>query len=82
MMNKDEKDPLINLKQQELMLRAQEIKQNRDLAEQRLDLDLEKLNFEGKKLDQKDNIDKERIQSQEDIADLRAEVSLASKRGQ
>ena len=82
MMNKDDKDPLINLKQQELMLRAQEVRQNRELAEQRLDLDLEKLNFEGKKLDQKDNIDKERIQSQEDIADLRAEVSLASKRGQ
>ena len=40
------------------MLRAQEIMQNRDLAEQRLDLDLEKLNFEGKKLEQKDNIDK------------------------
>ena len=82
LMNKDEKDPLINLKQQELMLRAQEVRQNRELAEQRLDLDLEKLNFEGKKLEQKDNIDKERIQSQEDIADLRAEVSLASKRGQ
>jgi hypothetical protein len=64
------------------MLRAQEVRQNRELAEQRLDLDLEKLNFEGKKLEQKDNIDKERIQSQEDIADLRAEVSLASKRGQ
>ena len=82
MMNKDDKDPLINLKQQELMLRAQEVRQNRELAEQRLDLDLEKLNFEGKKLEQKDNIDKERIQSQEDIADLRAEVSLTSKRGQ
>ena len=26
MMNKDDKDPLINLKQQELMLRAQEVK--------------------------------------------------------
>jgi hypothetical protein len=63
------------------MLRAQEVRQNRELAEQRLDLDLEKLNFEGKKLEQKDNIDKERIQSQEDIADLRAEVSLAPKRG-
>ncbi len=81
MMNIDKKDPLINLKQQELMLRAQEVRQNRELAEQRLDLDLEKLNFEGKKLEQKDNIDKERIQSQEDIADLRAEVSLAQKKG-
>ena len=42
----------------------------------------EKLNFEGEKLRQKDNIDKERIQSQEDIADLRAEVSLAGQRRQ
>ena len=82
MMNREEKDPLISLKQQELMLRAQEVRQNRELAEQKLDLDLEKLNFEGKKLKQKDTIDKERIQSQEDIADLRAEVSLTSKRGQ
>jgi len=82
MMNKDDKDPLISLKQQELMLRAQEIRQNKELSKQRLDLDLEKLNFEGKKLEQKDTIDKERIQSQEDIADLRAEVSMASKRSQ
>ena len=82
MMNMDEKDPLIDLKQQELMLRAQQLQQNKEISEKRLDLDAERLNFEGQKLEQKDNIDKERIQSQEDIADLRAEVSLASRRGQ
>ena len=82
MMNMDKKDPLIDLKQQELMLRAQQLQQNKEISEKRLDLDAERLNFEGQKLEQKDNIDKERIQSQEDIADLRAEVSLASRRGQ
>jgi hypothetical protein len=82
MMNMDKKDPLIDLKQQELMLRAQQLQQNKDLSEKKLDLDAEKLNFEGEKLRQKDNIDKERIQSQEDIADLRAEVSLAGQRRQ
>ena len=73
-------DPLIGLKEQELQLRAQQLQQNKDLSEKKLDLDAEKLNFEGEKLRQKDNIDKERIQSQEDIADLRAEVSLAGQR--
>ena len=81
MMNMDKKDPLIDLKQQELNLRAQQLQQDRALSEKRLDLDTEKLNFEGQKLRQKDEIDKERIQSQEDMADLRAEVTLAGQRG-
>jgi hypothetical protein len=81
MMNMDKKDPLIDLKQQELNLRAQQLQQDRALSEKRLDLDTEKLNFEGQKLKQKDEIDKERIQSQEDMADLRAEVTLAGQRG-
>ena len=75
-----DQDPLIDLKQQDINLRAQEIKQNKDVAEQKLDLDVEKLNFEGDKLEQKDKIDKEKIQSQEDQADLRAEVALAGQR--
>ena len=81
MMNMDKKDPLIDLKQQELNLRAQQLQQDRDLSEKRLDLDTEKLNFEGQKLQQKDEIDKERIQSQEDMADLRAEVTLEGQKG-
>ena len=46
-----------------------------------LTLDAEKLNFEGQKLSQKDNMDKEKLQSQEDQADLRAEVTLRGQRG-
>ena len=81
-LGKKDSDPLIDLKQQELMLRAQEIQQNKNIAEQKLDLDAEKLNFEGEKLAQKDQMDKEILQSQEDQADLRAEVTLAGQRGQ
>jgi hypothetical protein len=82
MMNMDKKDPLIDLKQQELLLRAQQLQQNKELSEKRLDLDTEKLNFEGQKLEQKDEMDKERLQSQEDQAELRAEVTLAGQRRQ
>jgi hypothetical protein len=80
MMNTDKKDPLIDLKQQELMLRAQQLQQDRELSEKRLDLDTEKLNFEGQKLQQKDEMDKERLESQENQAELRAEVTLAGQR--
>ncbi len=69
-------DPLIDLKQQELNLRAQEIKQNKENDDKKLQLDVKKLNFEGEKLEQKDKMDKEKIQSQEDQAELRAEVAL------
>ena len=54
---------------------------NKQLSEQKLDLDVEKLNFEGEKLQQKDEMDKEKIQSQEDQTDLRAEVALQGQRG-
>ena len=81
-LGKKDSAPLIDLKQQELMLRAQEIQQNKDIAEQKLDLDAEKLNFEGQKLEQKDEIDKEKLQSQEDQANLRAEVALRGQNRQ
>ena len=73
-------DPLIDLKQQELNLRAQEIQQNKENDDKKLELDVEKLNFEGKKLEQKDEMDKEKLQSQEDQAELRAEVALQGQR--
>ena len=76
-LGKKGEDPLIDLKQQELNLRAQEIKQRKDTEEKKLDLDTEKLGFEEEKLEQKDKIDKEKIKSQEDIAVLRSETSLA-----
>ena len=74
-------DPLIDLKKQELSLRSQEIQQNKENADKKLELDVEKLNFEGDKLEQKDKMDKEKIQSQEDMADLRAEVTLQGQKG-
>jgi len=76
-LNQKDSDPLIDLKQQELNLRAQEIQQRKDTDEKKLDLDAEKLGFEEEKLEQKDKIDKEKIQSQEDIAMLRSETALA-----
>ncbi len=57
------------------------MQQNKENADKKLDLDVEKLNFEGQKLEQKDEMDKEKLQSQEDQADLRAEVTLAGQRG-
>jgi hypothetical protein len=79
-LNKKDSDPLIDLKQQELNLRAQEIQQRKDMDDKKLDLDAEKLGFEEEKLEQKDKIDKEKIQSQEDIAMLRSETTLAHHR--
>ena len=76
-LNQKDSDPLIDLKQQELNLRAQEIQQRKDMDDKKLDLDAEKLGFEEEKLEQKDKIDKEKIQSQEDIAMLRSETALA-----
>ena len=81
-LGKKDSDPLIDLKQQELMLRAQEIQQNKENADKKLELDAEKLNFEGQKLAQKDEMDKEKLQSQEDQANLRAEVALQGQRRQ
>ena len=57
------------------------MQQNKENADKKLDLDAEKLNFEGEKLAQKDQMDKEKLQSQEDQADLRAEVALQGQRG-
>ena len=42
----------------------------------RLQMDQQKLGFEAQKLQQKDKIDNARIESQEDIAQLRANVNL------
>jgi hypothetical protein len=62
-------DPVIQLKQQELQQRAL-----RDQADK--EYDFGKLNLDQQKLEQKDKIDNEKIQSQEDIAQLRANVNL------
>ncbi len=62
-------DPIVQLKQQELQQRAMN-----DQA--KLQLDQQKLGFDQQKLQQKDTIDKARIESSEDIAQLRANVNL------
>jgi len=62
-------DPVIQLKQQELQQRAMN-----DQA--KLQFDQSKLGFEQQKLQQKDAIDNARIDSQEDIAQLRANINL------
>jgi len=62
-------DPVVQLKQQELQQRAM-----KDQAQ--LQYDQQRLGFEQKKLTQKDDIDRARIDSQEDIAQLRANVNL------
>jgi hypothetical protein len=62
-------DPVIQLKQQELQQRAMS-----DQA--KLQIDQAKLGFEQQKLQQKDKIDNARIESQEDIAQLRANINL------
>ena len=62
-------DPIVQLKQQELQQRAMN-----DQA--KLQIDQQKLGFDQQKLQQKDTIDKARIESSEDIAQLRANVNL------
>ena len=64
-----EPDPVIALKQQELQQRAMN-------DQQRLQYDQQRLGFDQKKLQQKDEIDRARIDSSEDIAQLRANVNL------
>ena len=62
-------DPLIGLKEQELQLKAQEI-------QRKAQNDQSKLELEGAKLDQQAKIAQDKIDSSEDIAQLRANVNL------
>ena len=62
-------DPLIGLKEQELQLKAQEIQRKAQNDQSKLDL-------EGAKLDQQAKIAQDKIDSNEDIAQLRANVNL------
>ena len=62
-------DPLVGLKQQELQLKAQDIQRKAQNDQQKLDL-------EGEKLDQGAKIAQDKIDSNEDIAQLRANVNL------
>ena len=62
-------DPLMELQQKNLDIKAQQIAMKAQADKERLD-------FDRAKLQQKDSLDRERMQSNEDIAQLRANVSL------
>ena len=67
-------DPLVQLKQQEIDIRKNE-------AELKAQQAGEKQGIEEKKMAQKDILDRERMQSQEDIAQLKANVALDKAEG-
>jgi hypothetical protein len=62
-------DPLVGLKQQELQIKAQDVQRKAQNDQQKLDL-------ESAKLDQQAKLTQDKIDSQEDIAQLRANVNL------
>lgn len=62
-------DPLVQLQQQNLQLKAQELQQKAQTDQARQQIDLAKLRTKA-------SIDQQRIQSQEDTAQLRANVAL------
>ena len=59
---------VLELKQQELMIRSQENEDDKRIAEEKLDLEREKM-------EAREETDEEKMRSQEDIAALRAQVS-------
>ena len=66
-------DPLIDLKQQEINLKAME-------AEQKAGVDTAKLELDAAKLQQQAKLTQDKIDSQEDIAQLRANVNLSKQK--
>ena len=72
MMQQQGEDPLIALKQQEINLRADDIERKKLYDACRLGLDAEKLQ-------QNEDLTEAKIDSQEDIAQLRANVNLAKQ---
>jgi hypothetical protein len=66
-------DPLIEIQQQNLQLKSQELQQKGQESQARLA-------FDQQKMAKKDALDRERLQSMEDVAQLRANVSLERAR--
>ena len=66
-------DPLIDLKQQEINLKAMD-------AERKAGVDAAKLDLDAAKLDQQAKLTQDKIDSQEDIAQLRANVNLSKQK--
>ena len=67
-------DPLLELKKRDLDIQESEIQRRAFDDQQRFELDKEKI-------DEQEKIAREKIQSQEDIAQLRANVNLVKQRG-
>ena len=65
----EKQDPLVDIRQKELAIRAAE-------SERRAQLDASNLQLEREKLQQRAATDSARLELQEDIADQRAEVNL------
>jgi len=65
----EKQDPLVDIRQKELAIRAAE-------SERRAQLDASNLQLEREKLQQRATTDSARLELQEDIADQRAEVNL------
>ena len=65
----DQGNPLIDLQKENLQIKAQQIAQKAEADRARIELDRQKLAT-------RDSLDRERMQSNEDIAQLRANVSL------
>jgi len=68
-------DPLVGLKQQELQIKAQDVQRKAQNDAARIDIDMQKMQ-------QTEDLTKEKIQSNEDIAQLRANVNLEKQNGQ
>ena len=73
MMDELREDPLVDLKQQEINLREQDIERKTRADEAKIGIDQEKL-------DQDAQLTQDKIQSQEDIAQLRANVNLIKQK--
>jgi len=69
-----QQDPLVQIKQQELALREQEMQMDQQSDQQKLQLD-------AQRAAQNADIARERIQSTEDIANMRAQIALQRQQG-
>jgi hypothetical protein len=74
MMQGEDDDPLIRLKEQELQLKAMDMKRKEEETDIRVGVEREKMETQNK-------IAQDKMESQEDIAQLRAEVNLAKQNG-
>ena len=69
-----ESDPLIDLKQQDLLLKLNEQQMRQKEQEEKFDIDRERIKSQEEQTDK-------RVQTQQDIANLRAQTTMAKARG-